>query len=113
MLAQEVWRGWPRRLGAGVVVTHPDMTWNISRHRCPFTAPADYLDILQPANILTVASDYCLGTCVMFAEGAWRAWPRRLGAIGVVAHPVPDLKYFLVQGAPSTPLDIFCGLHIF
>ena len=48
----------------------------------------------------------------MLAQGAWRAWPRRLGAIDVVAHPVPDLKYFLVQGAPSTLLDILRPANI-
>ena len=48
----------------------------------------------------------------MLAQGAWRAWPCRLGAIGVVAHPATDLEYFLVQGAPSTPHDILRPANI-
>ena len=43
-----------------------------------------YLDIFRPANILTVSSSSCLGTCSMHVQGARRAWPRCLDAKVVV-----------------------------
>jgi hypothetical protein len=97
MLAQGAWRAWLCRLCAIDVVTHPAPDGIFFWYRAPLHhCPADYVDMLRLPNILTAASNSCLGVCVMLAQGVWRAWPCRLGAIGVVAHPDPDLEYFLV-----------------
>jgi hypothetical protein len=54
----------------------------------------------------------------MLAQEVWRAWSHRFGTIVVVAHPVPDLEFFLVPGifpgtvCPLNPLDILLPANI-
>jgi hypothetical protein len=100
MLAQEVWRAWSRRLCTIVVVAHPAPDLELFLVQ---GAPSIPIDILLLANILTAASNYCLGMCVMLAQEVWRAWSRRLGAIGVVTYPAPDLEFFEVRSLILTP----------
>jgi hypothetical protein len=83
----------------------PHLTWNFSRFDpLPTCGLSRYFAACKYSDC---GLELLFGVYVMLAQEAWRTWPRRLGALGVVTHPISDLEYFLVQGAPSTPLDIF------